>query len=96
MKSMKRRHRLYVGVIVGMFLVAGFDRHLTGETLAGQGKGKAAQAPRFVVDPLWPKPLPNHWVLGSVTGVAVDSQDHIWITHRGADSLGNNASSGVQ
>src|SRR4029079_18742617 len=49
-----------------------------------------AQAPRFDVDPLWPKPLPNHWVLGSVTGVAVDSKDHIWIVHRGADSLGNN------
>lgn len=49
-----------------------------------------AQAPVFKVDPLWPKPLPNHWVLGSVTGVAVDSQDHIWIAHRGADSLGNN------
>ena len=48
----------------------------------------AAQAPKFQVDPLWPKPLPNHWVLGSVTGVAVDSQDHIWIVQRGADSLG--------
>jgi DNA-binding beta-propeller fold protein YncE len=44
----------------------------------------------FTVDPLWPKPLPNHWVLGSVTGVTVDSQDHIWVIHRGADSLGNN------
>jgi DNA-binding beta-propeller fold protein YncE len=51
---------------------------------------EAAQTPRFEVDPFWPKPLPNHWVLGSVTGVAVDSQDHIWIVHRGADSLGNN------
>jgi hypothetical protein len=91
MKSKKRRHRLYVGVTVVVFLVAaGVDRHLTGETIAAQGKGKAAQAPRYVVDPFWPKPLPNHWVLGSVTGVAVDSRDHIWITHRGADSLGNN------
>jgi len=53
-------------------------------------QARGAQAPMFTVDPLWPKPLPNHWVLGSVTGVAVDSQDHIWITHRGADSLGNN------
>ena len=53
-------------------------------------QARGAQAPMFKVDPLWPKPLPNHWVLGSVTGVAVDSQDHIWITHRGADSLGNN------
>ena len=28
-------------------------------------------SPAFQVDPLWPKPLPNHWLLGSVTGVAV-------------------------
>jgi DNA-binding beta-propeller fold protein YncE len=44
-------------------------------------------APAYKVDPLWPKPLPNGWILGSVTGVAVDSQDHIWIVHRGAASL---------
>jgi DNA-binding beta-propeller fold protein YncE len=42
------------------------------------------QAPRFEVDPLWPKPLPNHWVLGNVIGVATDAQDHIWIIHRQA------------
>ena len=41
----------------------------------------------FQVDPLWPKPLPNHWLFGSVTGVAVDAQDHIWVVHRGGDSL---------
>ncbi len=40
------------------------------------------QAPRFEVDPMWPKPLPNHWVLGNVIGVSVDSRDHIWIIHR--------------
>ena len=90
MNSMKRRHRLYVGVLFAALLVsAGLDQDLTHKSIAAQGKG-GAQAPKFVVDPLWPKPLPNHWVLGSVTGVAVDSQDHIWITHRGADSLGNN------
>ena len=44
-------------------------------------------APTFEADPLWPKPLPNHWLLGSVTGVAVDSQDHIWVVHRGYDSM---------
>ena len=44
-------------------------------------------APTFEVDPLWPKPLPNHWLLGSVTGVAVDAQDHIWVVHRGYDSM---------
>src|SRR5436190_13236050 len=40
------------------------------------------QAPRFEVDPMWPKPLPNHWVIGAVIGVAVDAKDHIWIIHR--------------
>ncbi|MEK6405337.1 MAG: hypothetical protein AABN34_00095 [Acidobacteriota bacterium] len=86
---MKRRHGLYVGVIFAA-LLAGLEagQFVIQKTMAAQQK--RAQAPRFVVDPLWPKPLPNHWVLGSVTGVAVDSQDHIWITHRGADSLGNN------
>jgi DNA-binding beta-propeller fold protein YncE len=46
-----------------------------------------ASPPTFEVDPLWPKPLPNHWLLGSVTGVAVDARDHIWVVHRGYDSM---------
>jgi hypothetical protein len=50
----------------------------------------SAQSPSYRVVPLWPQPLPNHWVLGSITGVAVDAQDHVWVTHRGADSLEGN------
>src|SRR6478735_3689972 len=42
----------------------------------------AAMAPVFEVDPFWPNPLPNHWVLGSTIGVSVDGQDHVWILHR--------------
>ena len=56
---------------------------------AAQAKG-GVQAPRFEVDPLWPKPLPNHWVLGSTIGVSVDENDHIWIIHRSSATLGNN------
>jgi hypothetical protein len=41
-------------------------------------------APRFEVDPYWPKPLPNHWVLGQVIGVSVDANDNVWIVHRPA------------
>ena len=40
------------------------------------------EAPMFEVDPFWPKPLPNHWILGSTIGVSVDSRDHVWIIHR--------------
>ena len=42
----------------------------------------AVQAPMFEVDPLWPKPLPNHWLMGMTIGVSVDAQDNIWIIHR--------------
>ncbi len=44
--------------------------------------GGAGVAPRFEVDPFWPRPLPNHWLLGSTIGVSVDSRDHVWIIHR--------------
>src|SRR5436309_634369 len=42
----------------------------------------ADHVPSFEVDPRWPKPLPNHWLVGAVAGVAVDSRDHVWIIHR--------------
>src|SRR5262245_19974047 len=47
-------------------------------------------APMFEVDPLWPKPLPNNWLLGWTIGLWVDEQDHIWVIHRGAGGLHNN------
>jgi len=49
--------------------------------VAAQGRG-GVQAPMFQVDPLWPKPLPNHWLIGSTIGVSVDARDHVWIVHR--------------
>ena len=42
---------------------------------------KPAAAPTFTIDPAWPTELPNKWILGSITGVFVDSRDHVWITH---------------
>lgn len=41
-----------------------------------------AKLPRFEVDPFFPKSLPNGWMLGQVSGTAVDRQDHIWVLHR--------------
>ena len=52
--------------------------------------GPTVTAPRFEVDPMWPKPLPNHWILGSVVGVAVDADNHIWVTHRGTQTVDEN------
>src|SRR4030088_2757143 len=52
--------------------------------------GRMVEAPRFEVDPLWPKPLPNHWLLGMTIGVWVDEQDIVWIIHRSSATLHNN------
>ncbi len=44
--------------------------------------GDEVMVPKFEVDPLWPRPLPNHWILGMTIGVAVDLHDNVWIVHR--------------
>ena len=41
----------------------------------------AGGIPTFQVDPSWPNEMPNLWILGSVTSVFVDSNNHVWITH---------------
>jgi DNA-binding beta-propeller fold protein YncE len=38
--------------------------------------------PQFEVDPAWPKPLPNRWLMGQAAGVAVDRNDHVWVIQR--------------
>jgi NHL repeat-containing protein len=51
--------------------------------------GKDSRVPQYVVDPFWPKPLPNDpdtgkpWVTGEVAGSCVDSRDHIFTVNRG-------------
>lgn len=42
----------------------------------------AQMAPRFEVDPSWPRSLPERWILGSVGGVCVDAQDNVMILNR--------------
>jgi DNA-binding beta-propeller fold protein YncE len=84
---MKRTRNLIVGSALLVLLAGlGVAQHLLEKTAAAQAK-TGVQAPRFEVDPMWPKPLPNHWVMGNVIGVGVDSQDHVYIIHRGAGSL---------
>ena len=46
---------------------------------------KARRSPRFKYDPDWPKPLPNKWKMGGVTGLAVDKDDNVWVLNRPND-----------
>ena len=59
------------GSLVALLTAAGLGPS-TFVTLAAQAK---ATPTTVAVDPLWPKPFPqkNAWILGSVTGVAVDA-----------------------
>jgi len=82
---MNRNHILSSGV-AALALLAGVV--LIQHRVHAQGRGP--QPPRLEVDPLWPKPLGGHQALGSVTGVAVDAQNHIWVVNRGVESLQTN------
>jgi len=80
--------RNVLAVASALALAGGAGLTAIGVTAIAQTAKPSAPGPlRPQVDPLWPKPLPNHWLFGSITGVTVDSQDHIWVVHRGADSL---------
>src|SRR5579872_1569418 len=78
---MNRQRR--IGAIgIALFLALGTASIVLDRVAAVKAAG--VMAPRFEVDPMWPKPLPNHWLLGNAIGVGVDSNDHIWIVHRQA------------
>jgi len=67
-------------IVVGLLLVAGLPGYGTSQTSTGPN----ARLPRFEIDRSWqwPPKLPNNWVVGVVTWVAVDRHDHVWVLHR--------------
>jgi DNA-binding beta-propeller fold protein YncE len=78
---MLQQRRLQVGVAFATLLGAlALGRSVLTEAAAQAGSSN--QVPMFEPDPMWPKQLPNKWVLGNVIGVAVDSKDNIWMLHR--------------
>lgn len=50
--------------------------------VSGTSAVSGTAIPRYEPDPSWPKPLPNNWMFGQVSGTAVDSHDHIWVIQR--------------
>ena len=58
---------------------------LASTLLIGAATALIAQngAPQFEVVSGWPKPLPNGWAVGPVSGITIDARDHVLITQRG-------------
>ena len=82
-------HKLLTGVtLLALAVVLVVGQHNVEKTAAAQAPS-VENVPLFEVDPIWPKPLPNRWVIGSVIGVSVDSRDRIWMIHR-PSSLSDN------
>src|SRR5262245_10420218 len=89
MKSKAGERDLFIGAALAALIVAlGVGQSVLQNKADAQGR--TVQAPMFEVDPLWPKPLPNHWLLGWTIGLWVDEQDHVWVIHRGAGGLHDN------
>ncbi len=78
---MRLSRKPLIGATLAAMLVA---LGVGSETLERSAAAGQSMAPRFEVDPFWPKPLPNHWIIGSAVGVGVDSRDHVFIVHRQA------------
>jgi len=85
--ELKPRRNVLVGIAFLSLLVALAVAESVLQKSAAAQSNNMVQAPRYEADPMWPKPLPNHWLLGMTIGVGVDSRDHVFIIHRGASTL---------
>ena len=74
--------KLRLGICLFVIAALGFSARALDRVAQQPAAGGTVEAPRFEVDPAWPKPLPNGWLIGMTIGVAVDARDHVWIVHR--------------
>src|SRR5437867_1801965 len=64
-------------VVISAVIGGGLNRRALGQTAQ-----RPDALPRFEGDSAWPPKLPNNWVLGPVSSIAIDGRDHIWLLHR--------------
>lgn len=78
------RIRAVLPVVTGAILAAG--TLLTAQQPKPTSSTPATAAPRYRVDPFWPKPLPNKWSMQQIVDIYVDRFDHVWAINRGSDA----------
>jgi DNA-binding beta-propeller fold protein YncE len=66
---------------VAVALAAGAVTIMKSEAAPAPAAKAAREAPRFEVDPTWPK-LPPRYVFGQVSSVSIDDQGHAWVLQR--------------
>ncbi len=65
-----------------------------GALVFGTHPSYAQNAPHYEADLAWPKPLPDHWIMGGLGGLCVDANDHVLILNR-QDVLPNELDTGT-
>ena len=76
MKRVSPKIAAVLALLVGIAFVISYS---------GAGAQAQGGAPSYVFDPSWPKPLPNKWKIGGITGLAVDRNDDVWVLNRPND-----------
>src|SRR5262245_46099908 len=81
---------LYIAVAVAALALSWSYWHPHPVTAAN-----SPNAPRFIVDPFYPRPLPHGWVTGEIGGTCIDADDHLFIVTRGFQTGGLTSPEGV-
>src|SRR5258708_37039384 len=68
-----------IAVFVGGFWLVNQSIHVAGKAALAAA---TEEVPQFKFDPSYPKPLPNHWILGAIGALWIDSTDHAWVAQR--------------
>jgi DNA-binding beta-propeller fold protein YncE len=85
---MKSKRNVLIGSsFIAVVAALGVSQSLLEQRAEAQATTGAIMAPKFEVDPAWPKPLPNNWTTAESIGVAVDGEDHVWMLHRSDNIL---------
>ena len=80
----KQKYLVAASLALSLLVVLGIGEQKLSQVTAASA---SRMVPHFEVDPFWPQPLPNHWLLGRSIGVAVDARDHVYIVHRDTDDM---------
>jgi hypothetical protein len=85
MRNLRSKKFMLGASLVGMVAALAVGQSVVHQNIIGSANAQApgnTMVPLFEADGMWPKPLPNGWVIGSTIGLAADPHDNIWIVHR--------------
>ncbi len=84
---MFKTKRTFIGGLLALAIFVALNAAQTELEKSANAVSNERMVPQFIVDPFWPQPLPNKWLLGRTIGIAIDARDHIFIVHRDQDEM---------